>query len=339
MFEILLVLTLLYTSLPERCDAQCPTTLPPTIVKSACSTQTELDAIKSQIATQVASMIDNSLSGCILPIGSSQIKPATTCQQVLLAYPSSTSGYFWVLNATGGAVRIYCRFDSFTNLSYFGLSNTSGYARLTSVNVTADTVKQCPTKLTSITVSGHNLCQKSTGSSCDSVTISTLGLRWQTVCGRITGYQYGTSENAFAGTTTTVDSLYVDGVSITYGSPRNHLWSYGIGKYESNQANGHNCPCSSGPAPPTFVGASQYCESGVPKSNTYNTATYAINDPLWDGMNCGDVEVACCLPTVQPWFCKKLSSPVTGDLEMRLCMNDVLTAENVGLEQWEFYVL
>ena len=94
MFETLLVLTLLYTSLPERCDAQCPTTLPPTIVKSACSTQTELDAIKSQIATQVASMIDNSLSGCILPIGSSQVKPATTCQQVLLAYPSSISGYF-----------------------------------------------------------------------------------------------------------------------------------------------------------------------------------------------------------------------------------------------------
>lgn len=333
----LLLALLCSVSCPERCAAQCPTTLSPTVIASQCPNQSQLNTIKSQIAAQVSSMINNTLKACLLPYGATPLRPATSCQQILIAYPTSSSGLYWVKNSTGVAVQIYCRFDTFTNFSFFGVNTSNGYARVASVNFTTDTNSQCPSSLASITVSGHNLCHKTTGGVCDSVTISTFGFSWQTVCGKIAGYEVGTS-GAFAGTTVSIDNPYVDGVSITYGYPRNHLWSYGIGAYESNQANGHNCPCARGPNPTAFVGNNWYCESGVPTSTTYKTYTYAVDDVLWDGMTCGGVETSCCLPTVQPWFCQKLSSPVLSNLEMRLCTNDALTVGDVALEQWEFYI-
>lgn len=341
---LLVTLLCIYLGLrPERCDAQCPATLPPTIVNTPCPNQTQLDAIKSQISTQIAAKFNNStLGGCIQTYGSSRIKPATSCQQILIAYPTSSSGYYWVINSTGVAIQVYCRFDRFTNFTFFGLNSTNGFARVASVNLTSDPSQQCPLSLALTLQSGHRLCEETTGSACDSVTISTLGLRWQSVCGRVAGYEDGVA-NAFAGTSTSIDSPYVDGVSITYGSPRNHLWSYGIGAFESNQANGHNCPCSSGPAAPAFVGSSWYCESAVPTQSTYSgqkTIVYAMSDLLWDGQMCNSGEAACCLApySYQPWFCARLPSSTVTNLEMRLCSSNALTSENVGLEQWEFYV-
>lgn len=288
-------------------------------------------------------MFNSTLQGCFQPFGSSQFKPATSCKQILVAYPTSTSGYYWVLNSTGIAIQVYCRFDRFTNFTFFGLNTTNGFARVTSVNMTSDPTLQCPSGLATNTQSGHRLCEEgTTGSACNSVTIPTLGLRWQSVCGRIAGYEEGVT-NAFAGTTTSIDAAYVDGVSITYGSPRNHLWSYGIGAYESNTANGHNCPCSSGPSAPTFVGNNWYCESAVPTQNTYSgqkNIVYAMSDLLWDGQMCNLGETGCCLGSFsyQPWFCVRLPSSMVVNLEMRLCSSNALTSKNVGLEQWEFYV-
>ena len=120
---LLVTLLCIYLGLrPERCDAQCPVTLPPTIVNTPCPNQTQLDAIKSQISTQIAAKFNNStLGGCIQTYGSSRIKPATSCQQILIAYPTSSSGYYWVINSTGVAIQVYCRFDRFTNFTFFGL--------------------------------------------------------------------------------------------------------------------------------------------------------------------------------------------------------------------------
>ena len=50
------------------------------------------------------------------------------------------------------------------------------------------------------------------------------------ICGQLRGYQFG-SQNGFypyySNPSLTIDDLYVDGVSITYGSaPRRHIWTY-----------------------------------------------------------------------------------------------------------------
>jgi len=46
--------------------------------------------------------------------------------------------------------------------------------------------------------------------------------------------------------TRSIDGSYVDGVSITYGTPRKHIWTYGIG-CTNIQPNSPYCPCSQYP--------------------------------------------------------------------------------------------
>ena len=58
-----------------------------------------------------------------------------------------------------------------------------------------------------------------------------------------------------------LDGFYVDGLSITYGSPRQHIWSFVVGFTEEH------CFCddpnlSLGSPPPSFVENNYFCESG-----------------------------------------------------------------------------
>ena len=112
--------------------------------------------------------------------------------------------------------------------------------------------------------------------------------QYSRVCGRVTGYQFGTPDGFMQFNAVSLDQGYMDGVSITYGNPRHHIWSYVAGALE-NSLNfmSSNCPCSSaqGTGPPTFiVGSNYYCESGNPTSSII-THTFS-NDPLWDGEQC-----------------------------------------------------
>ena len=87
---------------------------------------------------------------------------------------------------------------------------------------------------------------------------------------------------------------YVDGISITSGSPRKHLWTYAAGVQE-NVLSGFDveCPCStdSRQQPPSAVGNDYFCESGVPG---HYINTFYSNDRLWDGEQCGVIERGCC---------------------------------------------
>ena len=50
------------------------------------------------------------------------------------------------------------------------------------------------------------------------------------------GYQFGSPgafEHLYEHPGTTIDEAYIDGVSITYGTPRTHIWSYTAGASES----------------------------------------------------------------------------------------------------------
>ena len=57
---------------------------------------------------------------------------------------------------------------------------------------------------------------------CYSTFFSTNGVSYQHVCGRARGYQKG-SPDAFY--TNSIDTYYVDGLSITHGNPRQHIWT------------------------------------------------------------------------------------------------------------------
>ena len=70
--------------------------------------------------------------------------------------------------------------------------------------------------------------------SCPGVFCS-IGNPYNKVCGRIIGYQVA-SPDAFRRHIfgSAINQAYVDGVSITHGTPRNHIWTYAAGVAEAN---------------------------------------------------------------------------------------------------------
>ena len=77
------------------------------------------------------------------------------------------------------------------------------------------------------------------------------------MCGRIIGYQAGSSDgfNQYHGMIS-LNQGYMDGVSITYGYPCHHIWSYVAGAFETHPTPS-NCPCSpaQGAEPQEFIGS------------------------------------------------------------------------------------
>ena len=87
-----------------------------------------------------------------------------------------------------------------------------------------------------------------------------------------------------------IKTIYVDGLSITYGSnPCQHIWTFAGGRGERDDS-AHACPCSSTNAssPPSYVGNNYYCESAPWYHDRSNYDTYYFNDTLWDGEGCVD---------------------------------------------------
>ena len=144
-----------------------------------------------------------------------------------------------------------------------------------------------------------------------------------------------------------INSYYVDGVSITRGSSRQHVWTLMAGLLESSIFNPtndrrYNCPCSQGsPQNSTlqsFIGNDYFCESANPVHGTFESKLYT-SDPLWDGKGCGSLEGVCCTsrPSL-PWFNKILNTATTDYLELRVCGDEGTDNENVPVSFYELYV-
>ena len=81
------------------------------------------------------------------------------------------------------------------------------------------------------------------------------GVSYDNICGQAKAYQKG-STDAFRPTVQSIDGVYVDGISITLGSPRKHVWTYAAGLSDDYDYKA-TIP---GPSPPAFVGNDYYCE-------------------------------------------------------------------------------
>ena len=95
----------------------------------------------------------------------------------------------------------------------------------------------CPTGLRTVTnaTTNQTACGRTNSSGgCASVPIPVQS-NYSHVCGVVKGYQ-DSSPDGFGpfvrGNDSTIDMPYVDGVSITQGSPRRHLWTYANGVTE-----------------------------------------------------------------------------------------------------------
>ena len=102
------------------------------------------------------------------------------------------------------------------------------------------------------------------------VNYTTGSEQYDQVCGRIIGYQLGFPESFLASRGWLINSVYVEGVSVTHGSPRQHIWTFACGVDETTRYAG-NCHCVTGSHIeryiqyyiPSFVGQNYFCETGV----------------------------------------------------------------------------
>uniref|UniRef100_A0A1X7T0K1 Uncharacterized protein n=1 Tax=Amphimedon queenslandica TaxID=400682 RepID=A0A1X7T0K1_AMPQE len=134
-------------------------------------------------------------------------------------------------------------------------------------------------------------------------------------------------------------SYYVDGVSITRGSPRQHVWTLIAAIYETSIHLGNLCPCATGATQQvqSFVGGHYFCESAV--ATDYWPYILHTSDPLWDGQGCSSTEMPCCNLTSVPWFHRDYGNTTTTDyIELRVCGDEGTDNEDVPVSYYEIYV-
>ena len=201
-----------------------------------------------------------------------------------------------------------------------------------------DPSSQCPAGFSLTTQDGVRFCTRSnTAAGCTGIDTDNFGHNYTQVCGFVRGYAFYTPD-AFI-SSGPLSGNYVDGVSITYGTPPNHLWTYAAGLTEEGTVHTNSaCPCNTNGAEslvPSYVGNDYYCESGV--LDNFSPQWYT-DDPLWDGMQCGGTEGPCCTSPTLPWFNRNMLSPTNDDILMRVCLSQPADDENIGLERVEIYV-
>ena len=236
--------------------------------------------------------------------------------------------------------------DCIESLPVYSCGGTVGWRRVVYLDMT-DPHTTCPSGWDMTGYSKRTCGRNSTGSrTCSSATFPVSGGEYSRVCGRIKAYQWGATL-AFESYrfVTTIDGAYACGVSVTHGTPRNHIWTFVAGASEDNPTwPGETCPCDSTSTIriPPFVGNDYFCESGVHEPWHSGGPRYILhsNDTLWDGEDCLPSST-CCSQHNPPYFTKQLPTTTTDDIEARICLYYPLHTSfsaNLAVELVELYV-
>ena len=267
------------------------------------------------------------------PIGLSYNYPAEGCEEIVRNNPQSTNGWYWVRDSSDNSTkRVYCYPSEHTSCGE-GVWMRIGYFDMT------QTLSECPSPLQMFTENNRKYCRRPS-SGCTSVYFDSLSQQYTEVCGMVEAYQYG-SMDAFSTSSTSINSVHLEGISITHKSPRQHLWSYVVGDVANpSSARSDSCPCTAQGTTatvPSFLGSDYYCSSG--NSGTGDSATLVQTSPLWrtSGPSCVSNSTCCDNPD-QPWFKKKLTQPANEDVEMRWCADESPTNEATATARVELYI-
>ena len=125
---------------------------------------------------------------------------------------------------------------------------TGDWTRAVFLNM-SDTSQRCPSLRWSYITSPVRGCGRTSSlyGECDSVTFP-VGRSYSNVCGRIVAIQKGLAgafHNAFAYNINTLDTAYLDGISLTHGAAgsRQHIWSFVGAFYEQDPSYLELCGC------------------------------------------------------------------------------------------------
>ena len=130
-------------------------------------------------------------------------------------------------------------------------NGTKGWARIAYLNMT-DPTHQCPPAWRE-TTNPIRTCKRtnqtlSAGGGCSSVTFPSHGIAYSRVSGRIRGYQESTPDAfglyvSYSDTNYNIEYPYIDGIVVTRGSPKKHVWSF-VASWGETLTNNQGCPCN-----------------------------------------------------------------------------------------------
>ena len=240
-------------------------------------------------------------------IGQSEESPSPSCAALRGLSPS---GHYWVRTSNGSAVRVYCDMTR----SCGGV--TGGWVRVANLDKTNSSQNgMCPGGLGEHMFSSRPTCRRAdTSAGCSSVQFPTHELSYSRVCGQITAFTEGRPDGFMRTNVTDINGTYVDGVSLTHGAPRQHIWTFAATSSEMLSCSCNNSN-TAGTPPPEYVGNDYFCDTRFRESGVDRDLV------LWQGTDCTSSN-ACCSFNNPPWFYKQLPQPTTDDIEIRVCRDE-----------------
>ena len=157
----------------------------------------------------------------------------TSCKDIKRKWSDSPSGYYQ-LGTNRGPVSLYCNMDKLCGFK-------GGWTRFGYLNM-ADPSESCPSGFKLYQHGGVRACGRSSSvGSCVALKLLADDISYSQVCSRVVGYQYRSTDAVFtsgsSGSHNDINSHYVDGVSITRGFSRQHVWTLMAGLHEASYYN------------------------------------------------------------------------------------------------------
>ena len=250
------------------------------------------------------------------------------------------SRYYYITTETSAPMYLYCEMNRVFYTIYYG-----NWLRVANVDMRMQT-ETCPTGFGTL-VWGNDYgdsrryCTRK-GNGCTSHFFPVYGYKYQKICGKVIAFQKGKPDAFFPSISSpkTINEVYVDGVSITCGLPRQHIWTFAAAMHEVNTVGRHLCPCTNRQNTlsipiPSFVGQNYFCDTG--SESTAIAGKVYDEDPLWDGAGCGPYHDCCLRQDNQEYFCSSLTAVSSDPIEVRIC-GDQLLDEDILLQQIQLFV-
>ncbi|MCC7075146.1 MAG: hypothetical protein IT383_27785 [Deltaproteobacteria bacterium] len=144
--------------------------------------------------------------------------------------------------------------------------------------------------------------------------------------------------DAWRDTAASADARYVDGIALTIGAPRRHVFAFvqGLGDAFGPGLLGSECPCSGGPQAPSFVASAYVCEE--PRLSVDGTGRFYDNsDVLFDGL---DVDEVSCQGSIEsaPDFQASVGAATIEDLQLHVMMSQGPGDEDLAIISADLWI-